>query len=225
MPSYSTSGYTHSVLPSVSQAEMLAALAIHNSTAIHRVLNAHRTWSRESLEQAYPGFPFGTFELSTLGVPLRTADGQNVLSIKLKWKICTDEDYWTVRFDGAKIAAFSVPRKTMNRLKDFTIDGPIVVQALQCSFQAGGERVELEVGKKTEAFYVDRTTPVEIVTSFPASPLLVRVYHDSADGKTSSPSATQYWPVGFHQCGASRCNGVFADGAYCERHRPFGRRG
>ncbi|KAJ7065665.1 hypothetical protein C8F01DRAFT_1351661 [Mycena amicta] len=194
-------------------AQRFRGFAAHNVTTIQRVLNAHRKWSRDLLEHAYPGFPFGTFELLTFGIPLHTA------SIKLKYKICPDEHYWTLRFDGAKIAAFSVPRRTMRGLRNFAIDGLIVVRALQRSFQAGGKRVELEVGEITDTDYIDPTTQLEVDAFYPAFPLVIRVYHNSTDRRTF-PSATS-WSVGFYRCGASRCKRMFAAGAYCERHRPF----
>ncbi|KAJ7052198.1 hypothetical protein C8F01DRAFT_1261916 [Mycena amicta] len=209
-------GDTHPVPPSAS------VLSAPNSTVIQRVLEAHRARSHQSLEQTYPGFPFDVFELGTLDLPLLPSRGQYVWTLKMRYKKSPAEHYWTLKFDGNRIAAFSVPRKTMSKLKDFAIDGPLVIHALQRSFESNGERVELEVGTTVETPYIEPTTRIR--ASFPASPLVIRVQYDSPDGKTTSPSTTRYWPIGFHRCGASRCKRVFATGAYCEKHHPFQRR-
>ncbi|KAJ7065655.1 hypothetical protein C8F01DRAFT_1080569 [Mycena amicta] len=190
-----------------SSAPSFNSWSAQNLALIASSLRAYSGWSRDALSDQYTNFPFGRYDLSTIGGPLWTAQGAAAWSFTMKYIVSSDERCWVLKFEGRQVASFSISRTVAAKLKNLAIDEKIVLWALQRSLEVHGRRAQLEMGEITDGTYLVPATGVFAI--FPASPVVIRVLPDP----NAFPAQTmREWPIGAYLCGAARCKQVFDAG-------------
>ncbi|KAF7318579.1 hypothetical protein HMN09_00368400 [Mycena chlorophos] len=141
---------------------------------------------------ACSGFLLEVYDLGPLGIDLQGRMGADIGFLQIKHTPPSRRmpERWSLQIDGLTIGSFSISRASARQLRNFTIDGATIAFALGRSLETC-RHVELEVGSMANTLFIDPAT--EIRTSFPASPLILRTYHESSYGHTPFPARTQFF--------------------------------